>query len=481
MKDYIEIQLKELFDEKSEYFSKIMDILKNPNPENRDYIEVHHIIPKSLNKSLKDDKNNMIALSSYNHTMIHYYYYKCTRTAELKIKTRPMFTIITKKCRKVRKFDSWTDKEAEDIAKAIQDVRENLITLTRPFICLETNKVYKSRELCVYELDAKNVNKVLLNKTSHCKGYHFIYCDDERLKTMSNEEIINDIKQAAKRKSDLSKAKRKDLFTDEWRNKLSKAHNGKKFVCLETNEVFTNQAECCDRFNILRSELCTMLNKDEFHKTNKYHFIYVEKKGSRTNEECLRNIQDYILKYDGNLNRYNAKKVICYETGVVYNSTSEATRKTKITGIARCCLHISTCAGGFHWFFLDEDIDRELYVKNHPVKYVNNRVICLETKEMFATVKDVSNKLNCSRGLVTAACNGKIQTCKGYHFLYVRDYFTKSEEEIKQILLKKNNDVMNKKKELYRKLVKEGKWSPENDGWNRFQQHYKDFVNLEVA
>lgn len=477
MKDYIEIQLKELFDEKSECFSKIMDILNNPNPKNRDYVEIHHIIPKSLNKSLKDDKNNMIALSSYNHTMIHYYYYKCAKTNYLKSKMFPMFLIVKKKNHKVARIDSWTEEEAQSIARAVEDVRENTISLKRPFICLETGKIYKCRELCLYELNAKNINKVLSNKITKCHGYHFVYCDDERLGRISHKEIIKEIEREARIRR---KERRKDAFTDEWKDKISKAHSGKEFVCLEDDKTFTNQAECSKRYGILRSELSNMLNKNEYRKTNKFHFIYTEKKGNRTNSECLRDIQKYVLEHDGNLNRYNAKKVICYETSIVYKSTNEACRETGIVGIANCCLHNSSSAGGYHWFFLDEDIDRVQYVKEHPVRVINNKVVCLETKEVFNSVKEAGCKYKCSKSSIILACNEKSRTCKGYHFLYEKDYLQKTEKELQKILLKKNSDAIKQKKAVYKKLIQAGKWSPKNNGWNRFQSHYKELVNLGV-
>lgn len=476
MEKYIENELKELFDEKSDYFSKIVDILKNPNPDNKDYVELHHIIPKSLNKSLKNDKNNIIPLSSYNHTMIHYYYYKCAKTNELKIKTRPMFIIITRKNSKVRKLDSWTDKEIENIAKAIEDVKENLITLNRPFICLETNKIYKSRLLCFYELNAKNVNKVLRNEISQCNGYHFIYSDDERLKTMSNEDIINEIKQIAKKKSDFNKTKRKELYTDEWKDKISKAHNGKEFVCLETNETFTNQVECSNKYNICKSDLCNMLNKHQYYRTSNFHFIYVDEKGNKTNEECLNEINEYVLEKNGQLNKYNAKRVICYETNVIYKSASDAVKQTNIKGIARTCLHYATCAGGYHWFFVDEDIDREKYVKEHPLIYINNKVVCLETKKIYNSVEEVAKEFKVSKGAIISVCNHKTISCAKYHFLYEREYLIKTEYEIQTILSKTSKDTQKEMKALYNKMISEGSWNKENDGWKRFQKYYKENI-----
>lgn len=45
------------------------------------------------------------------------------------------------------------------------------------------------------------------------------------------------------------------------------------------------------------------------------------------------------------------KKVICVETGVVYNSIDEATKITGISNIGRSCKYEHMTSGGYHWRF----------------------------------------------------------------------------------------------------------------------------------
>lgn len=49
--------------------------------------------------------------------------------------------------------------------------------------------------------------------------------------------------------------------------------------------------------------------------------------------------------------RYNAKSVMCIETGVIYGAISEASRETHTdrTAIIRCVRGIGKTAGGYHW------------------------------------------------------------------------------------------------------------------------------------
>jgi len=53
--------------------------------------------------------------------------------------------------------------------------------------------------------------------------------------------------------------------------------------------------------------------------------------------------------------RYNAKKVICIETGIIYEAISVASRETHTdrVSIIRCVNGSGKTAGGFHWKYVD--------------------------------------------------------------------------------------------------------------------------------
>lgn len=58
----------------------------------------------------------------------------------------------------------------------------------------------------------------------------------------------------------------------------------------------------------------------------------------------------------GNICGEKPRKVVCVETGVVYSSTGEASRKTKAKQSAICCIanhkKYYKTAGGYHWEFV---------------------------------------------------------------------------------------------------------------------------------
>jgi hypothetical protein len=53
------------------------------------------------------------------------------------------------------------------------------------------------------------------------------------------------------------------------------------------------------------------------------------------------------------------KRVVCEQTGVVYASAGEASKVLGIprTSISRCCNGHHTTAGGFNWYFLEDEVN----------------------------------------------------------------------------------------------------------------------------
>lgn len=66
--------IEKVIDINSPYFNKILDILENPNKDNKEYTESHHILPRSIFPEYIKDKNNIVRLSAIEHLTVHYYY-----------------------------------------------------------------------------------------------------------------------------------------------------------------------------------------------------------------------------------------------------------------------------------------------------------------------------------------------------------------------------------------------------------------------
>lgn len=70
---------------------------------------------------------------------------------------------------------------------------------------------------------------------------------------------------------------------------------------------------------------------------------------------CLNNLR-WLPNMKNHRRQQNCKRVLCIETGVIYESTREAARQTGIaqSSISQCCNGKLKTAGGYHWKYIDE-------------------------------------------------------------------------------------------------------------------------------
>lgn len=147
------------------------------------------------------------------------------------------------------------------------------------------------------------------------------------------------------------------------------------------------------------------------------------------------------------------KKVICLETKIIYRSISQAAKVLNASSSAIrncCCKHKNnfTCKG-FHFMFLDEyktatadDIKKWI----SKTKTLNTKpVICLETKQIFGSVTQAKKVFG--NVVISACCQGKNLTAAGFHWLYLKDYKQKTQQQIDNII---NPPYYNNEKEYYR-------------------------------
>ena len=119
--------LNEVFDISDPNYSKMSDIINNPNPNSEAYTEEHHIIPQFFyrmnNIAIDNSPANLVRLSLKNHFLVHYYAAKC---AKAKYKPKLWFSIVRtlgnfKKKGWEDQIDLISDKIAEirlDVSKA---------------------------------------------------------------------------------------------------------------------------------------------------------------------------------------------------------------------------------------------------------------------------------------------------------------------------------------------------------------------------
>lgn len=112
------------------------------------------------------------------------------------------------------------------------------------------------------------------------------------------------------------------------------------------------------------------------------------------------------------------KEVLCLDTGVIYQTLSEASSKTGVnrSSISACCNGKQATAGGMHWCFAKEE-DRAANLKKG---YRTKRVKNVDTGEEFlSAVEAVCKYPQANRTGIGRCCQKKQKTCGGYHWEYV--------------------------------------------------------------
>ena len=104
----------------------------------------------------------------------------------------------------------------------------------------------------------------------------------------------------------------------------------------------------------------------------------------------------------------NSKKVICIETGVIYNCMLEASRINNISygGISECCRGNRNTVGGYHWEFY---------------KPKSNKVICLDTNIIYDSANMASKETSIPVGNIIKVCNNERFTAGGYRWEYYQE------------------------------------------------------------
>ncbi len=165
------------------------------------------------------------------------------------------------------------------------------------------------------------------------------------------------------------------------------------------------------RFNISKSNTgkkCTKETKEKISKTLTGKYF----QGPKTEK---------FIKTLSKINEPRKKKVVCVETGVVYDSISNCAKSMSLKR-EKIILVVNgkrNKTGGFSFKFVDESqkISAENLANN---RIANNKrytkLFCNETNIMYSSIKEASKKLNVDRSRIFDFLNGKCKSVKGFTF-----------------------------------------------------------------
>lgn len=142
---------------------------------------------------------------------------------------------------------------------------------------------------------------------------------------------------------------------------------------------------------------------------------------SRQNEEVKRKIalantgkkhsEETKKKLSESHKGLGVRKVVCIETGIVYESVKEAGDMNNIKGhghISACCNGNRQTCGGYHWCY-EEDYNVEK-VKELLTPKINKYcipILCIETNKRYDSMQDASIDINISPARITEYFKGK--------------------------------------------------------------------------
>lgn len=169
--------------------------------------------------------------------------------------------------------------------------------------------------------------------------------------------------------------------------------------CVETGQVYPSQAEACREKNLPAGALCEALKNGSI--SHGFHWQYVDDD-----------------KENSQLREGRKTKVVCYETGEVFDSISSAAKAVGVNlSSLQYALSKKGFSGGYRWYRFGEERPEETEFLGTRPHNVSRGVVCYETGEVFESVKALATKLKID---ISSVQNG-IKRCgsvKGNHYFY---------------------------------------------------------------
>lgn len=181
---------------------------------------------------------------------------------------------------------------------------------------------------------------------------------------------------------------------------------GKRVYCYQNRKVYLSTSEAAEDLNLHQTHVNYCCN-GKSKQAKGYEFDYVEN---------LKN--NFGKRRPLAKNEKEAIKIVCEQTGVVYNSLYELTKKTGIEGS-----HVSNqikgklkSVKGYTFKYYNEG---DTIVKKPRCNNFIKKVKCLNNNKIYNSMSHVSRELNIDARMVKKVCEGKLKQSKGLKFKYL--------------------------------------------------------------
>ena len=374
-----------------EKYDLLIEAAKNRPIIENEYYETHHIIPKSLGGS--NDKSNLVQLTPEEHYLAHYYLWKFTNTLQ-------MANAFWFMC--IHKGHTLTKEEYGELRR--QAAKFSAERQKKPVYCLELDKEFDSCKEATKFVTGSSKNSQYIGQV--CNKKHksaFIWKDNLKYHWCWLEE-----------KEEFKKHKEELLYEEAHKQEIinkniSKAKKGVKvsgteIYCVEANKAFKSLVEAAEFCNGHTEYLkAAAMNGKPYHnyhwRMKGYNPELTEKishwKGKTLPEEAKKKLSEA-----------RSEKIKCIETGVVFNSLKNAMEWLNKKG-SGSCLKQAVKEGkeysGYHW---------ELIQK------AERKIRCIELNKVFNNAKEAANFLQKPSGNYILDRIEAGLSSYGYHWEY---------------------------------------------------------------
>jgi hypothetical protein len=300
------------------------------------YYESHHIIPKSMGGDNSND--NLVLLTAREHYLAHYLLYKIYNNSKMifafwfinndrKHKCNSRFYELSRKLNseKIKErisepgykekmriqalnyYNSLSEEEKNEMNKAGKEYQlkqQELLYTGKKVICIETNKIYKDI------VEAGDTNNIKYNSILQCCRKNIKHINKLHWEFYVEGRIYITYKNT---KYNIKINKPRKSLTDETKLKVCR-----KIICLNSGKIYNSIIEVSKELNIKFPNLWRVLQGNSRYETvHGYSFRYYE------------DGKNYIIVEKRK--ESNHKKVICTDTGKIFNSISEVSRNNNIS------------------------------------------------------------------------------------------------------------------------------------------------------